>query len=259
MPLVLQSRTDAIGTLTLNQPEKRNALSRALIDELIAGLDTMAAASVRAVVLRAAPGSRAWSAGHDVRELPAAGHDPLTYNDPLRRAVRAIASFPAPVLAMIEGSVWGGACELAFSCDLLVAAPDVTFAITPARLGVPYNMSGMLNLTKMLSMPVLKEMLFTGHPISAERALAAGALNYIVPAAELERAVYELAAQIAQSSPLCVAVIKEELRMLSESRPMNSDTFERVEELRRRVYESHDYDEGIRAFLEKRPPVFVGR
>ncbi|HUY92529.1 MAG TPA: methylmalonyl-CoA decarboxylase [Pirellulales bacterium] len=259
MSLVLQSITDSIGTLTLNQPEKRNALSRALIDELIAGLDASAAAEVRAVVLRAAPGSRVWSAGHDVRELPAAGRDPLTYNDPLRRAVRAIESFPAPVLALIEGGVWGGACELALSCDLLVATPEATFAITPARMGVPYDMCGMLSFMKMINMPVLKEMLFTGRPIPAERALAAGALNYVVPAAELERFVYELAARITETSPLCVAAIKEELRMLSESMPLDSDTFERLQELRRKVYDSHDYEEGIRAFLEKRPPVFKGR
>lgn len=259
MPLILQSITDSVGTLSLNHPEKRNALSRALIDELIAGLEASAAAGVRALVLRAAPGSRVWSAGHDVRELPAAGRDPLTYNDPLRRAVRAIESFPAPVLAMIEGGVWGGACELAMTCDLLIAAPESTFAITPARLGVPYNLCGMLSFMKMINMPVLKEMLFTGRPITAERALAAGALNYVVPAAELERFVYDLAAQITETSPLCVAVIKEELRMLSESLPLDSDTFERVQELRRKVYDSRDYEEGIRAFMEKRPPVFQCR
>ena len=84
MPLVLQSVTDSIGTLTFNQPERRNALSRALIEDLISGLSALEAASIRAVVLRAAPGSTVWSAGHDVKELPAAGHDPLTYSDPLR-------------------------------------------------------------------------------------------------------------------------------------------------------------------------------
>lgn len=258
MPLVLQSVADSIGTLTLNQPEKRNALSRALIDDLISALAALKASAIRAVVLRAAPGSTVWSAGHDVRELPAAGHDPLTYSDPLRRAVRAIETFPAPVLALIEGSVWGGACELALSCDLLIAAPEVTFAITPARLGVPYNMSGMVNFMKMIAMPVLKEMLFTGQPISAERALAAGAINYVVPAPRLEPFVYELAARITEVSPLCVAVIKEELRMLSGSNALSSETFERVQDLRRRVYDSHDYEEGIHAFLEKRKPVFKG-
>ena len=76
-----------------------------------------------------------------------------------------------PVIAMIEGSVWGGACELAITCDLVIATPDATFAFTPARLGVPYNTAGILNMMKSIGMPLLKEMLFTARPISAERAL----------------------------------------------------------------------------------------
>ncbi len=162
-------------------------------------------------------------------------------------------------MALIEGTVWGGACELALSCDLLVAAPDVTFAITPARLGLPYNVSGVLNFLKVISLPLLKEMMFTAGPIPAERALSAGMVNHVVAKEELEKFTYELAGRICESSPLSVSVSKEELRMLSESSALTAEDFERVQALRRQVYTSHDYQEGLRAFAEKRKPNFTGQ
>ncbi len=172
--------------------------------------------------------------------------------------MRAIEACQAAVVALIEGTVWGGACELALTCDLLVAAPDVTFAITPARLGLPYNLSGVLNFLKVIGLPLLKEMMFTASPISAERALAAGMLNHVVAKPDLETFAYELAGRICQTSPLSVAVSKEELRMLSESNSLTAQDFERVQALRRQVYTSHDYQEGLRAFSEKRKPNFTG-
>ena len=102
----------AIGVLTLNNLKKLSPPSRELIDDLCAALKDMQQHEVRVVILRAPQGSKVFSVGHDIRELPTNGRDPLTYNDPLRHVVRAIEHFPAPVIAMIEGSVWGGACEL---------------------------------------------------------------------------------------------------------------------------------------------------
>jgi methylmalonyl-CoA decarboxylase len=259
MDLVLEQLADSVGTLTLNNVRVHNALSGALLDALIAALGRMKAARARVVVLRAPPGARVFSAGHDVRELPLSGRDPLTYVDPLRRAVRAVEEHPAPVVAMIEGSVWGGACELVMSCDLLVASEDSTFAVTPARLGVPYNLSGVLNLSKSVSMPRIKEMLFTTQPFPAAWLRDAGLVNRVVPAAELEAATRELCARILQNSPTVLAILKEELRVLSEAHPINPEAFERIQSLRRAVYNSADYQEGIRAFFEKRPPVFTGK
>lgn len=258
MTLMLKEYRNRTGVLTFNHPARRNALSAALIEELIAGLAEMQAAGVRAAVLRAVPGATVWSAGHDVSELPAHGRDPLAYNDPLRRAVRAIEEFPAAVIALIQGSVWGGACEIALSCDLQIATPDVTFAITPARMGVPYNTDGILNFMKSINLTVLKEMLFTASPISAERALHAGMLNHVVPADKIEEFTFALAARIAETSPLCVTLFKEELRTLAESRPLCPEAFERLEGLRRKIYDSRDYEEGLRAFREKRQPAFSG-
>jgi hypothetical protein len=167
MGLVTVSEQEAIGTLTLNDPRKRNALSSNLINDLVAGIDALREMGTRVVILRAAPGAATFSAGHDVHELPTNGRDPLTYNDPLRQVIRVIQRFPSPVVALVEGGVWGGACEVVMSCDIVVAAGTATFAVTPAKLGVPYNIGGTLNLMQSVSLPVIKELLFraqNSHP-----------------------------------------------------------------------------------------------
>ena len=247
-----------IAFLTINNPRKQNALSRELIDGLCGMLEEMRLLEARVIVLRAPAGAKVFSAGHDVRELPTTGRDPLTYNDPLRRVIRLIESFPAPVIAMVEGSVWGGACELVMSCDLIVAADDSTFAVTPAKLGMPYNISGVQNFLNTGGMPLCKEMLFTAQPMGVQRLVDQGIVSRAVPRAELESETRKLAEQIANNSPLVISLLKEELRLLSASHNLGPETFERVQAMRRQVYDSKDYQEGIKAFLEKRPPQFMG-
>jgi methylmalonyl-CoA decarboxylase len=248
---------DQVAWITLASPPV-NALSMTLIDELSAALVAHQPPEVRVVIIRAAPGARVFSAGHDVRELPTNGRDPLTYNDPLRKVIRNVENHPAPVIAMVEGSVWGGACELVLSCDLVVAGSEATFALTPARLGVPYNLSGTLNLMKVADMHFVKEMLFAGRPVLAARMAAYGVVNAVVPTDELEQTTATLAADIASLSPLVHRIMKEELRVLANAHPLTPEAYERIQALRREVYDSDDYQEGIRAFLEKRRPVFRG-
>ena len=243
----------------LADPAKRNALSGALIKELMEALAEMADLRVRVVILRAAKGSQVWSAGHDVRELPTNGRDPLTYNDPLRQLVRAIKRAPVPIVAMVEGGVWGGACEVVMNCDFIVAAETATFAITPAKLGVPYDIAGVLNFMQVVPLPVMKEMLFTAKPIPADRALQVGLVNHVVPAERLEAITAELAEQMSRNSPLVIGLLKEELRILAGSAPLSPEAFERIQALRRRIYDSVDYQEGIKSFFEKRAPRFQGK
>lgn len=258
MPMVVTEIREQTGVITLDHPARRNALSKALIDEIVAALDDFRKRRLRVAILRAPPGSKVWSAGHDVDELPESRRDPLGWDDPLRHLIREIETFPAPVIAMVEGTVWGGACETVFACDLIVATPQATFAVTPARLGVPYNIAGVLTFLNAASLRIGKEMAFTAQPLAAERAERLGMINYVVPVDELETFTFGLAATISENAPLSIAVMKEQLRILAGAHPMSPQGFERIQGLRRVVYDSHDYQEGIRAFKEKRRPRFRG-
>ena len=259
MSLVKTEYNDGIGTITLNDSKHLNALSASLVGGIINALNDMKKAETRAVIIRAPKGVKVWSAGHDVKELPTHAIDPLTYNNPLRRVVRKIQEFPHPVIAMIEGSVWGGACELVMGCDLLIASENSTFAITPAKLGVAYNLVGILNFMRNVSLPVMKEILFTAKPITAKRAMQVGIINHAVPTRKLEDFTMDIINTIKQNAPLAISVIKEEMRVLSEASPINPCTFEKIQAGRRIVYNSDDYAEGIKSFFEKRKPVFKGK
>jgi methylmalonyl-CoA decarboxylase len=258
MAYVIAEIAEKIGTITLDHERRRNALSGPLIKEVITALGSFREARVRVVILRAKKGATVFSAGHDVAELPESRRDPLGWDDPLRQLIREIENFPGPVIAMVEGSVWGGATETVFACDFIVATEEASFAITPARLGVPYNVGGMLTLLNATGLRMAKEMTFTGRPIDAVRAEHHGMINYVVSAGEIDNFTLKLATQIAENAPLSVAVMKEQLRILAGAHTMSPQGFERVQGLRRVVYDSQDYQEGIRAFKEKRNPVFRG-
>jgi methylmalonyl-CoA decarboxylase len=258
MPLVETSIHNHVATVTLTHTEKRNALSKALIEAILSAFDLFRSEAARAVVIRVPTGSKVWSAGHDINELPTSGRDPLAYSDPLEQLVRTIRQFPSPVIAMLEGSVWGGACEVCVACDILIGTHTVTFAATPAKIGVPYNTTGLLNFLNALGPRVLKEMLFTAEAITADRAFELGILNHLVPIHQLEETTYRMANRIAENSPLSISAMKEQLRILQNASPLSPETFERLQGIRRSVYDSKDYEEGIKAFLEKRKPVFTG-
>lgn len=259
MTLITREIRAQVGIINFNNPAKRNALSEALIDELLQTLCEFADQEVLVVILRAADDCTVWSAGHDISELPLKNRDPLGYFDPQERLLRAIQEYPGPVIAMVHGGVWGGACDLVMTCDMVIGDETSSFAITPAKLGLPYNVTGVLHFMDRLGLNVVKEMFFTADPVPAERAAAIGLLNHLVPSSQLFDFTLAMANKVATRSPLAVAVIKEQCRILSNAYGIAPETFERIQGLRRRVYDSHDYEEGIRAFHEKRAPVFTGK
>ena len=258
MSLVITEHSADVGTITLNNPKKRNALSAELVQDLLDAFGVMEQARTRVVILRALKGTSVWSSGHDVRELPRGGRDPLGYADPLRTVVRRIEDCPAPVIALLEGTVWGGACELALSCDLVVATPDVTFAITPAKLSVPYNVTGLLTFMNHMPLVVLKEMAFSGEPVGAARGQAMGFVNHVKSSEEIDDFVTTMARRIARNAPLSVSAMKKSIGILAAASALPPITFEQVQGERRKVWDSKDYLEGITAFLERREPLYRG-
>jgi methylmalonyl-CoA decarboxylase len=248
-----------IGRVRFGNPARRHALDAALLNALDARLDTLAHDGVTVVTLANGSGDAVWSAGHDLGEL-AHDRDPIAYGKPLEQVLRRIRAYPGVVIASISGSVWGGAVDLAMSCDLVIADRRARFAMTPVNIGLPYTMSGLLRFFHNLPIHVLKEMFFTAQPLDAERAAHHGLVNRLVDdPAQLDAATLALARTIADKAPLAVQAVKEQLRVLEDARPVPVDALERIAELRRAACASEDFSEGLRAFGERRPPVFRGR
>lgn len=259
MTLLTTETAGHVTTLTITNARQRNALSSALLRELTAAILVAETNSVRALIIRAEPGVSTWSAGHDITELPSDGSDPLTWTNPLENLFRTIRRTPFPVIAAVEGGVWGGACDLVLTCDLVVAMRTASFAITPAKLGVPYNTAGVAHFVSGLPLNIAKEMFFTANPLTAEQMYGFGVVNRLVASEpELTSEAVVLATRIASLAPLAIAAIKAEMTALTDASPLTSSTFEHLTSRRNLAWRSADYLEGIAAFSERRPPNFTG-
>lgn len=245
-----------IATLTMQDSARRNMLGTAMLDAMADAFDGFAEQDIRAVILRAGAGHTVWCAGFDIGNL-APGFDPLAPDGKLQGVFRRVRDCAAPVIAMLHGTCWGGGTDLALRCDIAIADPSCTLAFTPARLGLPYDPDGLRNVLLRGGVSLAIEMFATADPVPAERALAHGLLNRVVPADDLESATYAMARRIAENAPLSVASAKQQLRALADALPVPD--FAGLQALRRHALDSADFAEGLDAFRTRRAPRFHGR
>lgn len=252
---------DRIARITMQDADHFNCLSEQMCSELMESIDRAYAAECVGIVITAECKRGVWSAGHNIHELPTDGSDPLAYEVPMEQLLRKVQDVPIPVIACANGTVWGGACDLCLSCDMIVAADTATFAITPAKIGIPYNASGIMHFINQLGINKAREMFFTANPITAEDALNVGLVNHIAPMEQLDQLLEEkFCAPLRRNSVLSVSAIKRQFRILARAAStMSSESFERINAYRTTVYRGEDYKEGIRAFFEKRAPEYKGK
>jgi enoyl-CoA hydratase/carnithine racemase len=252
---ILCTIKDGIATVTMNRPEKRNALNTALLEGLtniVHRLETNA--EVRVVVLRGE--GKAFCSGLDLRELSSrqtGGGDPETG---VTKVFQQIERSRHPTIAMVRGDALAGGCELALHCDLRVASDAARFGMPLARLGlvVPFPLSH--KLVEIIGPAFTRQILFTGQPIDAKRAYEIGMIHQLVSASELEAATYALARTIADNAPLSLAGMKATiLRAISLRETINHQD---LNEMVNRARKSTDAQEGVKAMLEKRKPAFRG-
>lgn len=253
---LLREIEDAVATVTINRPDKHNALNRAVwsaIGPAMTALD--ADPSVKVIILTGA-GGKAFSAGADMSEFAETFETIETtraYNTLVREAQKAVSDASKPVLAMIEGLCIGGGCGLALACDLRLAAEDCRFAITPAKIGAAYSFADTKQLVDLVGPARAKDILFSGAMIDARRAEMIGLVDRVVPSENLEDETRAYAAQLCAMSQTSIRIAK---RMVNAIKAGADHETEALRVDFERAFDGKDFREGYDAFLSKRKPRF---
>ena len=252
---VLCSIQDGIATLTLNRPEKRNAINSAMMASLAAHFhDLEQHSDVRVVVLRGA--GKVFSSGRDLREMGQQQSAEGTTQTGVVELFHQLETLHHPTIAMVHGDALAGGCEMALHCDLRVAAEVARFGMPLARLGLVVPFALTCKLVEVIGTACTRQFLLTAQPIDATRAYAIGLVHQVVPPADLEQATYAMARAIAGNAPLALQGIKSTIQRAISLREQIAHAD--LEALIERTRRSADAREGVRAWLEKRSPVFRG-
>lgn len=245
-----------IATLLINRPDKRNPISFEMWKTLPGLVEQVERDDeVKVLVIRGA-GDKAFSAGADISEFHtyrADSEGAKVYNEATHVAERALAGLTKPAIAMIHGFCIGGGAEIALACDLRFADTNARFGITPARLGIVYSLTATKQLTDLAGPAVTKYILYSGEHLQARRAYEVGVVDELLPPEELEARTLEFARLIASRSQYSVRSAK---RIVQKIQAGQTDDDDETLALRNDSFDGEDYEEGVRAFLEKRPPNF---
>ena len=261
MPKLLLEKDGPIGWIVFNQPEKRNAVSQEMWQQMPEHVGDLAADdAIRVVILRGA-GEQAFVAGADISQFKDRRRnmaDEEEYRRISAQGQEALARLGKPLLAMIHGYCVGGGVGIAITCDIRIAADDARFGIPAARLGLGYHYRGMEKLMTLIGPAYTKEIFFTARTdFGAQDALRMGLVNQVVPRAELLGYTREYAQRIARNAPLTLRSAKTTVEQLL--RPPAERDLALLDKLLADCFNSQDYQEGVRAFSEKRHPQFQGR
>jgi enoyl-CoA hydratase/carnithine racemase len=256
---LLYEQDGAVATVTFNRPQARNAMTWAMYDGLFQACERVDQdARVRVLLLRGA-GDKAFVAGTDISQFQSflTAQDALDYEARMDRVIGRLEAVSKPVIALIRGFAVGGGASIAMAADLRLATPSAQFGVPIARtLGNCLSMANYNRLVDLIGPARTKHLLYTGRLAGAEEGLAAGVFNEIVPEEELETRGHALAEQLAANAPLTIRATKEALRRLRQARRERAGD---GKDLVVQCYTSEDFREGVRAFLDKRKPVWQGR
>jgi enoyl-CoA hydratase/carnithine racemase len=248
-----------VAWLTLRNPARLNAVRLEMWEAIPGAIAPLAAdPDVRVVVMRG-HGEDAFASGADISEFQERRSDPASaaaYEEVTARAFEALVGYEKPLVAMIHGVCIGGGLAIAASADLRVAADDARLALPPARLGIGYHMGGVERIVGIVGPSAASEIFFTARQYTAAEALGIGLVNQVVPKGELQAFTERYAGGIAANAPLTLRAAKRAIR--ETQRDAASRDHEAVRRLIAACFSSQDYAEGVRAFLEKRPPRFRG-
>jgi enoyl-CoA hydratase len=256
--VVLISRDGPITTLTLNRPDKLNALDAALLDALQQALERLAGdSSVRLAILTGA-GDKAFAAGADIAAMQSLTPDQATaFSNQGHRIGTLMETAPFPIIGAVNGFALGGGCELALACDFLYASDRAKLGQPEVKLGVIPGFGGTQRLARRVGIGLARELCYTGRAIDAQEALRIGLVNAVVPHADLMPRVLEVAKSIVAMGPLAIAECK---RVLLEGADLPLPQANALETAGfAKLFATHDQREGMTAFLGKRAPEFTGR
>jgi enoyl-CoA hydratase len=254
---ILIEKRDRIALITINRPDKLNALNIKTRQELAEALDELRADDAVRVVVITGAGEKSFVAGADIAEFE--GRTALEQRRVMRakNILTAAEDFPKPIIAMINGFCLGGGCELALACDIRVASDRARFGQPEINLGIIPGGGGTQRLTRLVGEGKAMQMILTGEMINAEEAYRLGLVNEVYPAPELEAKTMELANRIAEKSPVALAMAKAAIK--NAARMNLREGLDQEIDLFALCFSSADKEEGVRAFLEKRKPEFKGR
>lgn len=260
-PLIIRAIVNAVATLTINRPQVRNALdSQTAIQLREALLEATSRPDVRVIVLTGAGG--AFSSGADIQQIVQGGLTPQSaqaiLTDAYTPLLQAIRDCPRPVIAAVDGIAAGIGCDLALACDLRLVAARGKFAELFVRVGLIPDGGGTYMLPRLIGLGRALELMFTGDTVDAERAVAIGLANRVVPDETFSHEVQAYAERLAAQAPLALTKGKQAMYAALDDRSWR-EAMAREAQLQRSIFESEDGFEGFRAFLEKRPPRWLGR